>query len=173
MSNEGANRDPPSASRESSFVRSETEYSQSEWSEDGSEAGDGVLDEQAKAEKAKAQKAAEEQVKAIGGGKSITFGGGVAFLINNVTGGGMVLFPLVFQQAGWLVVILALVAITGLATACGFMIIEAMAMMPGNKRFGKRAEYTTITKYYLPARLNTVCLLFFHASLLANGISSQ
>jgi len=51
------------------------------------------------------------------------------------------------------------------------MIIEAMAMMPGNKRFLKRAEYTSITEYYLPKKLNYVSLVFFHLSLLTNGIS--
>lgn len=43
--------------------------------------------------------------------------------------------------------------------------------MPGNKRFGKRAEYTTITKHYLPPRLYWASQFFFQASLLANGVS--
>jgi ABC-type Na+ efflux pump permease subunit len=168
----GADGEMLPASRESSFQRSETDYSQSDWSDDGSDhtSATAGID---KEEKLKKQKEAEAQVKAVGGGKSITFGGGVAFLINNVTGGGMVLFPLVFQQAGWLVVIIALISITLLATMCGFMIIESMAMMPGNKRFEKRAEYTSIAKHYLPHKLYVVSLFFFHASLLANGISSQ
>ena len=108
---------------------------------------------------------------AVGGGKTITFTGGVAFLVNNVTGGGMVLFPQVFQQAGWLVVVLGLLAIIVLASVCGFMLIEAMAMMPGNKRFGKRAEYTSITKHYLPRRLYLLSQLFFQTALLTNNIS--
>jgi hypothetical protein len=127
-------------------------------------------------EKAKQQADAEARVKAanaVGGGKSITFWGGVAFLINNVTGGGMVLFPQVFQEAGWLVVILALLGIMILVTSCSFMLVEAMAMMPGNKRFGKRAEYTSITKQYLPKHLYWASQFFFNAALMTNGISSQ
>jgi hypothetical protein len=163
-------------SREVSLLRSEThatDYSQtSDWSDDGTSDNTTtkISTKTREANKAK-QAAAEAAVKAVGGAKSITFWGGVSFLINNVTGGGMVLFPQVFQQAGWLVLIIALLAVMGLATVCGFMIIEAMAMMPGNKRFLKRAEYTSITEYYLPKKLNYISLVFFHLSLLTNGIS--
>lgn len=82
-------------------------------------------------EAARRQAAAEAALlkKAVGGGKTITFAGGVAFLINNVTGGGMVLFPGVMQQAGWAVVVIALLAVMLLASVCGFMLIEAMAMV--------------------------------------------
>lgn len=124
-------------------------------------------------EKARKQAAAEALLvkAAVGGGKSITYWGGVAFLVNNVTGGGMVLFPTVFQQAGWVVTIAGLIAIMLLACVSGFMLIEAMAMMPGNKRFGKRAEYTSITKHFLPRKGYVLSQIFFNLSLSANMIS--
>jgi hypothetical protein len=108
---------------------------------------------------------------AVGGGKNISFLGGIAFLINNVTGGGMVLFPQVFQEAGYAIVILALLAIMCLVTVCGYMLIESMAMLPGNKRFQRRAEYSSITKHYLPSKLYYLSAAFFQCSLLATNVS--
>ena len=40
--------------------------------------------------------------------KTITFWGGVSFLVNNITGGGMVLLPGIYQQRGWLIASIAL-----------------------------------------------------------------
>ena len=96
-------------------------------------------------EAARRQAAAEAALlkKAVGGGKTITFVSGVAFLINNVTGGGMVLFPGVMQQAGWAVVVIALLAVMLLASVCGFMLIEAMAMVSrAHNRCTHRAHET-------------------------------
>lgn len=52
------------------------------------------------------------------------------------------------------------------------MIIEAMAFMPGNHRFDKRVEYTTLAFHYLGRTGYGITQLFFQFSLAFNNISS-
>ena len=107
----------------------------------------------------------------LGTGKNITYWGGVALLVNNITGGGMVLFPSIMQQAGWFPVVLVLVVVAILSAIGSFMIIESMAMMPGNKNFDKRAEYATLSQYYLDKRWYYFTQLFYQLSMGTNNIS--
>jgi hypothetical protein len=106
--------------------------------------------------------------------KTISFVGSVALLINNVTGGGMVVFnvlPQTFQQAGWVLPTLALFGVAGLSTICGLMLIEAMTLVPKNNRFQKRMEYTNIAEYYFPNWLAWVTQFAYQASILAQNVS--
>ena len=109
--------------------------------------------------------------RAAMGGKTIGFWGGVALLINNITGGSMVLFPQLYQQGGWMLVTLALIIIMTLSAACGLMFIESMALMRGNNRFQKRVEYTTVAEYYLPRNGYYVVQLFFQLCITCNNMS--
>jgi amino acid permease len=109
---------------------------------------------------------------AIGGAKTIGLIGGVALLINNITGSAMVLFPSLYQAAGWFVVSLALGGVAFLSYLCSIMIIEAMAAMPGNHTFNKRVEYTTLSYYYLGKRGYYLTQFFFQFSLAFNNMSS-
>lgn len=84
----------------------------------------------------------------------------------------MVLFPSLYQQAGWLLVSLALLGVCGLSYICSVMIIEAMAAMPGNAKFDKRVEYTSLAYFYLGKYGYGVTQLFFQLSLACNNISS-
>jgi len=115
---------------------------------------------------------AEKAAAVIGGAKTIGLVGGVALLLNNITGSAMVLFPSLYQAAGWFLVTLALLAVCGLSYVCSIMIIEAMAAMPGNAKFDKRVEYTTLAYYYLGRHGYGITQLFFQLSLACNNISS-
>lgn len=84
----------------------------------------------------------------------------------------MVLFPSLYQEAGWLIVSLALLAICFLSYVCSVMIVEAMAAMPGNAAFAKRVEYTSLSFYYLGRYGYLVTQFFFQLSLACNNISS-
>ena len=84
----------------------------------------------------------------------------------------MVLFPSLYQEAGWLIVSLALLAVCFLSYVCSIMIVEAMAAMPGNAAFAKRVEYTSLSFYYLGRVGYLVTQFFFQFSLAFNNISS-
>jgi hypothetical protein len=109
---------------------------------------------------------------AVGGLKTIGLLGGVALLINNITGSAMVLFPSLYQAAGWFTVTMTLLLIAFLSYLCSVMIIEAMAAMPGNHTFTKRVEYTGLAYYYLGQRGYYFTQFFFQFSLAFNNMSS-
>jgi amino acid permease len=103
--------------------------------------------------------------------KTITLIGSIALLINNVTGGSMVVLPQTFQQAGWVLPVMALFGVAALSVTCGLMIIECMTLVPGNNRFQKRLEYTNIAHIYFPTWLYWIAQIFYQLSILAQNIS--
>ena len=107
----------------------------------------------------------------VGGGKTIDYVGSVALLINNVTGGGMVLFAQMYQQAGWLLPTLTLLLLMIICGLGGLMLVECMAMMPHNGRFRRRIEYTSVMRHYCTHRVYAVISVFYHLSLFVTNLS--
>jgi len=103
--------------------------------------------------------------------KTIGLMGSVALLINNVTGGAMVVLPATFQEAGWLLPVFVIIGIATLCCICAIMLIEAMTLVPGNNRFQKRLEYTNLAAIYFPPWLYWIVQLVFNLSIMANNIS--
>jgi hypothetical protein len=67
--------------------------------------------------------------------KDISFWGGMALLISNMTGPGLVTIPVVAQSAGWLPTILGFSLVALLSTLSSLFICEAMTEVPGNEYF--------------------------------------
>ncbi|KAG0024965.1 hypothetical protein BGZ81_007533, partial [Podila clonocystis] len=67
--------------------------------------------------------------------KDISFWGGMALLISNMTGPGLVTIPVVAQSAGWLPTILGFGLVALLSTLSSLFICEAMTEVPGNEYF--------------------------------------
>lgn len=67
--------------------------------------------------------------------KDISFWGGMALLISNMTGPGLVTIPAVAQSAGWLPTILGFGLVALLSTLSSLFICEAMTEVPGNEFF--------------------------------------
>ena len=107
----------------------------------------------------------------VGGGKTIDYVGSLALLLNNVTGGGMVLFAQMYQEAGWLLPTLALVLLMVVCGVGGVMLVECMSMMPGNGRFQRRVEYTSVMKHYCTRRWYVLISLFYQLSLTITNLS--
>ena len=112
-----------------------------------------------------------EVVESVGGGKTIDYWGSVALLVNNVTGGGMVLFAQTFQQAGWLLMVLCLLVLMVCCGLGGLMLVECMAMMPHNGRFTRRVEYTTVMKHYCSRYVYIAISVFYQLSLTITNLS--
>ena len=107
----------------------------------------------------------------IGGGKTITTFGSIALLVNNVTGGGMVLFAQMYQQAGWLLPTLCLLLLMLICGTGALMLVECMAMMPRNGQFRRRVEYTTVMKHFCSHRWYVLIAVFYQLSLAVTNIS--
>jgi hypothetical protein len=106
------------------------------------------------------------------GGKVITLTGGVALLLNNATGPGLVQIPLLFQQSGWLPSVAMFISSFALSVLSALMLVEATSRIagathpahtgtlahtrhthtriPGNATFDKRVEFAAITRFHLP-----------------------
>ena len=107
----------------------------------------------------------------MGGGKTIDYWGSVALLVNNVTGGGMVLFAQTFQQSGWLLMLLCLLLLMLCCGLGGLMLVECMAMMPNNGRFTRRVEYTSVMKHYCSKPVYVAISVFYQLSLTITNLS--
>eukprot|EP00854_Cymbomonas_tetramitiformis_P027200 gene27200-33484_t len=82
------------------------------------------------------------------GGKSIDLVGSIALLINNVLGAGPVLFPALFQQAGWLLCLLSLGAVSLGTLVSSVVLIKSIALIPSNNNFDLKMELSNITEHY-------------------------
>lgn len=110
------------------------------------------------------------------GGKVITLTGGVALLLNNATGPGLVQIPLLFQQSGWLPSVAMFISSFALSVLSALMLVEATSRIAGathpahtgtlahtprhthtrisgNATFDKRIEFAAITRFRLPISL--------------------
>ena len=111
------------------------------------------------------------RVVGAGGGKTITLVGGVALLLNNVTGSGMVLFPQLYQESGWLAATIALFFLAAVTLICAVMLIEAIALIPANGNFTRRVEYSTLCRHYMPKWAFWILLAVYQLSLLGTNIA--
>ena len=66
------------------------------------------------------------------GGKVITLSGGIALLLNNATGPGLVQIPLLFQQSGWLPSVAMFLSSFALSVLSALMLVEATSRIPGD-----------------------------------------
>eukprot|EP00929_Paragymnodinium_shiwhaense_P056734 TRINITY_DN283_c0_g1_i1.p1 TRINITY_DN283_c0_g1~~TRINITY_DN283_c0_g1_i1.p1 ORF type:complete len:533 (-),score=76.23 TRINITY_DN283_c0_g1_i1:231-1829(-) len=115
----------------------------------------------------------EENVADAGfGGKHIGFVGGFSMMLNNVLGPGVANFSGMYQRSGWLgsTTFILLCALTSLAS--GEMLIMAMRAMPGNERFEKRVEFSTLCRHYFSRPLAIFCNFVFQLSMLAVNIGN-
>jgi len=131
---------------------------------------DGVTDG-AEVTAAPSTPAADGVVDTVGGGKTIDYWGSVALLVNNVTGGGMVLFAQLFQQSGWLLPLLCLLLLMLCCGLGGLMLVECMAMLPHNGRFTRRVEYTTVMRHYCSRPAYIAIAVFYQLSLTVTNLS--
>eukprot|EP00927_Polykrikos_kofoidii_P040490 TRINITY_DN34601_c0_g1_i1.p1 TRINITY_DN34601_c0_g1~~TRINITY_DN34601_c0_g1_i1.p1 ORF type:complete len:777 (+),score=136.41 TRINITY_DN34601_c0_g1_i1:86-2416(+) len=113
----------------------------------------------------------EEMLRAPADRKTINLVGGVMLLINNLAGPTIVSMPALAQQAGWLPLVVVQAVVAAFATACGFMLIEAMRAMPGNERFEQTIEFTNLALYYLPHSLYVFVMGCYHVNSILNLMS--
>ena len=104
------------------------------------------------------------------GGKHITAFQSVCLLLNNVTGAAMVLYPVLFQTAGWVAPIVCMVAVAVLAGISSICLVKTMQLIPGNECYQQRFEFTNVAKHFLSDGQFKVVFLLFIVSLLSSAI---
>ena len=104
------------------------------------------------------------------GGKHISAFQSVCLLLNNVTGAAMVLYPVLFQTAGWVAPIACMILIAVLTGVSSICLVKTMQLIPGNECYQQRFEFTNVAKHFLSDGQFKVVFLFFILSLLTSAI---
>lgn len=73
--------------------------------------------------------------------KNIGLFGSFALVTNNIAGPAMMGLPLLFQQAGIIPVIVAIVFMSVTSSISGTMLAESIASIPGNVKYDLQVEY--------------------------------
>jgi len=87
------------------------------------------------------------------------------FLVNNITGAGMVLLSPVFQQSGMLTSSIVLLFMLIASALCSTFLAEAMSRVPNNESFNLKMELTNLAKYYFGHKGFVITLVLFALSL--------
>lgn len=106
------------------------------------------------------------------GGKSIGLLGSFALTVNNISGAGMLEFPAIFQRAGYGPCLLCLLLVCPLSSVCATLLCDAMARLPGNGAFVRRAEFSDIFGHFLGRRWFLATQLAFFLCLLSQNVAA-
>eukprot|EP00850_Spirogloea_muscicola_P007615 SM000039S14445 [mRNA] locus=s39:101468:105072:- [translate_table: standard] len=107
------------------------------------------------------------------GTKTIGLLGSCVLNFNNITGPAMVVLPLLYQEAGWFLPTLGLLAMYIISSFSATMICESMQLIPGNKSFGQRYEYCSVVRHYFGKHWYLAAQVGFNAGLLASNIAAM
>ncbi|PRP75746.1 hypothetical protein PROFUN_09170 [Planoprotostelium fungivorum] len=107
---------------------------------------------------------------AVGGEKNIGFYGGVMLMVNSITGPGLLIVPLLFQQAGYVTPLLTMFLIGGVSWLSAVMLCAAMERVPGNQQFKGRVEFTGVAKAFFPHWLYIITVFLLMASIISSFI---
>jgi hypothetical protein len=140
----------------------------------GDAGGGDDADDDAKEEKGEADSPPEVQKpnETNLGQKTISLFGSVVLNVNNLCGPGMLLTPLVFQQAGWALPSVLLIILCVISSFSCICIIQAIRLIPGNQSFEKRIEFSTVVHHYYGHKAYIACQLLYALSLQTLNIAS-
>ncbi|KAF9155956.1 hypothetical protein BG015_007863 [Linnemannia schmuckeri] len=110
--------------------------------------------------------------------KDISFWGGLALLISNMTGPGLVTLPIVAQSAGWLPTLVAFGVVSLLSSLSSLFICEAMTQVPGNEHFQSNVEFNNLVECFFGRRyhllVQIICFLAMQTTNIASiAVSAQ
>lgn len=91
--------------------------------------------------------------------------GGAALMVASMTGPGLTVVPLIFQQAGWLPSLICLIGIGFLCALAALFMVQAMASVKGNESFQSGIEYTTLAELFLGSRYHFALQVVLYLAL--------
>ena len=84
----------------------------------------------------------------------------------------MLVLPYVFQQAGYMFPLIVFGVLTVISTLACQCMCEAMSRIPGNSRFQKRVEFSTVFKYWFGNRAESLAQLMLCLCITASNCAS-
>eukprot|EP01059_Diplonema_ambulator_P011845 TRINITY_DN21908_c1_g1_i1.p1 TRINITY_DN21908_c1_g1~~TRINITY_DN21908_c1_g1_i1.p1 ORF type:complete len:484 (+),score=46.16 TRINITY_DN21908_c1_g1_i1:58-1509(+) len=98
-------------------------------------------------------------------------------IVNNITGPGLVVMPLVFAQGGWVLAVASLGVCMAVSFGCGLMLLEAVRSVPGNKGFSGAVEIGELIEGGVSRRwawvLTAILIASFHMNLIASILEAS
>lgn len=111
--------------------------------------------------------------------KNIGFVGGVSLLMSSITGilyltigPGMLTIPIMFQQAGWLLPMIALIICPLLGTLASLFLMESMTYFPDSPNFERSTEITVLVHHFYGRRWYYLTHFILYGSLQSFNIAS-
>ena len=89
----------------------------------------------------------------------------IMFIVNQIYGPGVLAIPIVYHQAGIFTTNLMLFYFFIMSSFASTMLCAAISMIPDNKYFEKRIEYSNAVEHYYGSKAKTVFIIFFNLTL--------
>ena len=100
--------------------------------------------------------------------KTISFWGGCQLLINNLAGPALVLIPALFQQSGFIPVVIMMLIASILSGYCSWFVTESLKYIPGNCNYNLESEYTSLIDRFCGSNkyVKNLMFIFYLLSLI-------
>ncbi|CAD2105483.1 amino acid transporter, putative [Plasmodium vinckei brucechwatti] len=85
-------------------------------------------------------------------------------------GSGLFDIPSLIDEVGWIPVIFGNVFVCSVAAFCSLMILRAMTIIPKNKNFEQRIEYSAVIKYFMSNEKYKFVSFLYHLGNICNNI---
>ncbi|KEG03965.1 amino acid transporter, putative [Plasmodium vinckei vinckei] len=92
------------------------------------------------------------------------------YLFNQTIGSGLFDIPSLIDEVGWIPVIFGNVFVCSVAAFCSLMILRAMTIIPKNKNFEQRIEYSAVIKYFMSNEKYKFVSFLYHLGNICNNI---
>ncbi|KJP88751.1 hypothetical protein AK88_01632 [Plasmodium fragile] len=92
------------------------------------------------------------------------------YIFNQSIGSGLFDIPSLINEVGWIPVIFGNLFVCSVAVFCSLMILRAMTMIPKNKNFEQRIEYSAVIKYFMSNEKYKFVSFLYHLGNLCNNI---
>ncbi|CAA9991103.1 amino acid transporter, putative [Plasmodium knowlesi strain H] len=92
------------------------------------------------------------------------------YIFNQSIGSGLFDIPSLIDEVGWIPVIFGNLFVCSVAVFCSLMILRAMTMIPKNKNFEQRIEYSAVIKYFMSNEKYKFVSFLYHLGNLCNNI---
>ncbi|EDL44123.1 hypothetical protein, conserved [Plasmodium vivax] len=92
------------------------------------------------------------------------------YIFNQSIGSGLFDIPSLIDEVGWIPVIFGNLFVCSVAVFCSLMILRAMTMIPKNKNFEQRIEYSAVIKYFMSNKKYKFVSFLYHLGNLCNNI---
>jgi hypothetical protein len=98
--------------------------------------------------------------------------GSISLLVCSITGPGMVLIPMIYQDGGYLFPTAIFLIVTLLSGISSLFVVESISRFPGNEHFQRNVEFTVLVHQFYGRKVYYMFLMILYASIQSTNIVS-